>query len=402
MSTNMNQQYVTLAEELAARGVAADAIGAAVRALSIETPSWGYGNGGTRFKVFAHPAAARTVHEKIADAALVHRLTGACPSVALHIPWDMTDDWAALAKYAESEGIRLGTINPNLFQDDEYRLGSICHPDAAVRARAVAHIKECIGIAQTLGVKGVSLWIADGTNYPGQDDIRSRRQRLLDSLREAYAALTSGMEMLIEYKGFEPAFYHTDIADWGAALTTAQVLGPQAKVLVDTGHHAPGTNIEYIVAWLLSLERLGGFHFNCRKYADDDLIVGSSHPFELFSIFHELINGGQQGRAAEVAYMLDQSHNIENKIEAMILSVMNVQTAYAKALCINRAVLAEAQQNGDVLGAHRLIHEAYETDVRPLLALMREEAGLPADPFATYRAGDFAEQRTEERTGQLI
>lgn len=372
-------------------------IAEAVRALPIETPSWGYGNSGTRFKVFQHPAAAHTIQEKIADAALVNRLTGACPSVALHIPWDTTDDWNALSAFAKSEGIRLGTINPNLFQDDEYRLGSVCNPCSAVRARAVAHIKDCIEIARTLGVSTVSLWLADGTNYPGQDDIRSRRMRLLDSLREAYAALPAGMNLLIEYKGFEPAFYHTDLADWGASLTTAQELGPQAKVLVDLGHHAQGTNIEYIVAWLLSMDRLGGFHFNCRKYADDDLIVGSSHPFELFSIFHELINGGQDGRAAKVDYMLDQSHNIEDKVEAMILSVMNVQTAYAKALCVDHSALTVAQQRCDVMGAHRIIHEAFETDVRPILAAMREEAGLPADPFQAYRASGISEQHAKER-----
>jgi len=400
MSTDA--QYTALEASLHARGVCAKTIQAAVRALPIETPSWGYGNGGTRFKVFPHPAAARTVQEKIADAALVHRLTGACPSVALHIPWDLTDDWAGLASYAKAQGVTLGTINPNLFQDEAYKLGSICHPDAAVRKQATAHLLECIAIAETLGVNAVSLWLADGTNYPGQDDIRGRRHRLLDCLREAYAAMPAGMTMLIEYKLFEPAFYHTDLADWGASYTIATTLGPQATVLVDTGHHAPGTNIEYIVAWLLDMAKLGGFHFNCRKYADDDLIVASSHPFELFLIFHELINGGKEGRAAEVAYMLDQSHNIENKIEAMILSVMNVQTAYAKALCINREALAGMQQAGDVMGAHRLLHEAFETDVRPLLAAMREDAGLPADPFRAFRESGIAEKFATERSGQLV
>ncbi|MHB9024186.1 MAG: L-rhamnose isomerase [Armatimonadota bacterium] len=384
------------------QGIDPNAVRAAVRALPIETPSWGYGNAGTRFKVFRQAAAARDAREKIADAALVQRFTGACPSVALHIPWDKTDDWAGLAAYARGLGIRLGAINPNLFQDDDYRLGSVCHPDAAVRARAIAHIKECIEIAKTVGSDVVSLWLADGTNYHGQDDIRGRRHRLLDSLRDAYTALPAGMTMLVEYKLFEPAFYHTDLADWGAAYTTAVALGPQAKVLVDTGHHAPGTNIEYIVAWLLDENRLGGFHFNCRKYADDDLIVGSSHPFELFSIFHELINGGQQGRAAEVAYMLDQSHNIENKVEAAILSVMNVQTAYAKALCVNREALAKLQQAGDVLGAHRLLHEAFEMDVRPLLETMREDAGLPADPLAAFRASGLAEKLAAERGGMAV
>jgi len=220
---------------------------------------------------------------------------------------------------------------------------------------------------------------------------------MLDSLKQAYATLPAGMDLLVEYNVFEPAFYHTDIADWGASYTVCAELGPQAKVLVDTGHHAPGANIEYIVAWLLDLNRLGGFHFNCRKYADDDLIVASSHPFELFSIFHELINGGTDGQAASVAYMLDQSHNIENKIEAMLLSVMNVQTAYAKALCLDRTALAAAQQAGDVMGAHRIIHEAFETDVRPLLAVMREEHDCPADPFQAFRASGMAAKLAAER-----
>ena len=387
-----------LEQQLHDRGVSLQTIIKHVRALHIETPSWGYGNGGTRFKVFACPYAARTVEEKISDAGLVHRLTGACPSVALHIPWDEVEDWQALADYADSHGIRLGTINPNLFQENDYRLGSVCHPQATVRAKAVAHIKECIEIARQLEVQAISVWLPDGTNYPGQDDIRNRRHRMIDSLSEAYRAMPDSMQMLIEYKLFEPAFYHTDLADWGASYTTALALGPQAKVLVDTGHHAPGTNIEYIVAYLLDLERLGGFHFNCRKYADDDLIVGSSHPFELFSIFHELINGHDLERAADVAYMLDQSHNIEDKIEAMLISIMNVQTAYARALCINRTQLTEAQQAGDVLGAHRLLHEAFETDVSPLLAAMREEDGRSVDPFRAYRETGEKARLMNERT----
>ena len=398
MLQNVSAQAAALDVDLSARGINPAEVRAAVRALPVELPSWGFGNGGTRFKVFECPFAARNVREKIADAALVNRLTGACPSVALHIPWDQNDDWSGLAAFAAAQGVKLGTVNPNLFQETEYRLGSVCNPDAAIRAKAVAHMKECIAIAKEIGVNAISVWLADGTNYPGQDDIRSRRHRMIDSLADAYATMPAGMDMLIEYKLFEPAFYHTDLADWGASYTTCQALGKQAKVLVDTGHHAPGTNIEYIVAWLLDLNALGGFHFNCRKYADDDLLVGSSHPFELFSIFHELINGGTAGRAAEVAYMLDQSHNIENKIEAIIISVMNVQSAYAKALCINRAELAQMQQAGDVMGTHRLLHEAFETDVRPLLAVMREEQGLPADPFHAFREDGHKARIIAERT----
>lgn len=372
-------------------------IQAAVRALPIETPSWGYGNSGTRFNVFKHPAAARTLEEKIADAALVNQLTGACPSIALHIPWDYTDDWPALAEYSRGKGLTLGAVNANLFQEDDYKLGSLCHPDARIQQKAVAHMLECIDIARAIDSKYLSLWLPDGTNYPGQDDIRARRQRLLANLQEVYAALTPEMTLLIEYKGFEPAFYHTDLTDWGSAYAIALALGPQAKVLVDTGHHSPGTNVEYIVAQLLALDSLGGFHFNCHKYADDDLIVASSHPFELFCIFHELITGGKQGRAAEVVYMLDQSHNIEHKVEAMILSVMNVQSAYAKALCVDRAALAGAQADGDVLGAHRLLYDAYDIDVRPLLAEMRRATGLPEDPFQAFRAGGYAQQLLSTR-----
>jgi len=397
MTTPMNSSYAALEADLCEREIAVAEVRAAIRALKIETPSWGYAQAGTRFHVFPHPAAARTIREKLDDAALVHKLTGACPTVAVHIPWDKSDDWAGVAQYAAERGLTLGAVNPNLFQDDQYMLGSLCHPAAAVRKQAMDHMYECLEIAETIGAPAISLWLADGTNYPGQDSIRDRRQRLLDVLREYVAKMPDGMTLLIEYKLFEPAFYHTDLADWGAAFSMATLLGPKAKVLVDTGHHAPGTNIEYIVAWLLGLEKLGGFHFNCRNYADDDLIVGSSQPFQLFAIFHELINGGTAGRAADVAYMLDQSHSIENKIEAILQSVQNVQVAYAKALCVNRQALAVAQQAGDVLGAHRLLMAGFETDVRPLLASIRVEDGLPADPFQAFRESGAAEKLATAR-----
>ena len=299
--------------------------------LEIETPSWGYGNSGTRFHVYPWPGAARSVRERIADAALVHRLTGCCPSVALHIPWDAVDDYGELRAYAESEGVRIGAINPNLFGDDEYRLGSLCSPDEAVRAQALRHCLECVEIATEVGSSIVSLWLADGTNYPGQDDLRERHARLLDGLGRVYEALPAGMRMLVEYKFFEPGFYSTDLPDWGTAALACRRLGPQAQVLVDTGHHPQGTNIEQIVAVLLADGLLGGFHFNNRKYADDDLIVGSIDPFELFRIMREIALGG----ADDVAFMIDQSHNVEGKIDAMIQSVMNIQTAYAKALLVD-------------------------------------------------------------------
>ncbi|MBC7808641.1 MAG: L-rhamnose isomerase [Akkermansiaceae bacterium] len=369
---------------------------AAVKSLPIELPSWGFGNAGTRFGAFPEPGVARDVFEKIEDAGSVHRLTGASPTVAVHIPWDLPpagSDWSKIAAFAKDEGVAVGAINPNLFQEQEYKLGSVCHPDPKVRAKAVAHIVECAEIAGVTGSKQVSVWLADGTNYPGQDDIRARRARLKESLSAGYAALPSGVEMLIEYKLFEPAFYTTDLADWGTSLLMCQYLGPQAKVLVDTGHHGHYTNIEFIVATLLDEGRLGGFHFNDRRYADDDLIVGSANPFALFLIFHELINCHDGRTAAPVAYMLDQAHVIENKIEAMILSVLNVQTAYAKALLVDRAELKGLQEAGDVLGAHGLLRDAYETDVRPVLAELREETGRPADPLRAYRTDEIIRER---------
>jgi L-rhamnose isomerase / sugar isomerase len=366
---------------------------ARVRALEIETPSWGYGNSGTRFHVYPWPGAARDVRERIADAALVHRLTGCCPSVALHIPWDAVDDYSELRAFAEGEGVRIGAINPNLFGDDGYRLGSLCHPDAGVRERAVRHCLECVAVAAEVGSSIVSLWLPDGTNYPGQDDLRDRHARLIAGLEEVYAALPAGMRLLVEYKFFEPAFFSTDLPDWGTAALVCRRLGPQAQVLVDTGHHPPGTNIEQIVALLMAEGLLGGFHFNNRKYADDDLIVGSIDPFELFRIMREIALGEPRG----VAFMIDQSHNVEGKIDAMIQTVMNIQTAYAKALSVDEARVAAAQQDGDVLGAHRLLVEAFETDVRPLLGGLRAEQGLDPDPVEAFRAGGYAAQRAEER-----
>jgi L-rhamnose isomerase/sugar isomerase len=373
-----------------------EAVRTAVRNLPIELPSWGFGNAGTRFGVFPEPGVARDIYEKIEDAATVHRLTGATPSVALHIPWDLPPvgtNWNEIADFAKNEGVSIGAINPNLFQEQEYKFGSVTNGDANIRRKAVAHLKECAEIAGITGSKQVSVWLADGTNYPGQDDIRARRHRMIDALAEGYAALPSDVEYLIEYKMFEPGFYTTDLADWGTSLLVCQKIGDRAKVLVDTGHHAQGTNIEFIVATLLDEKRLGGFHFNDRRYADDDLIVGSANPFQLFLIFHELINGNDGKTAAPVAYMLDQAHVIEPKIEAMILSVLNVQTAYAKALLVDRAALAERQQAGDVLGANAVLRDAYETDVRPILIQAREEIGRPADPLAALKEDAIAKER---------
>jgi len=395
--------YQVLERALREHGVDVQAVRAALRAQRIETPSWGYGNSGTRFKVFAWPGAARTIWEKVQDAALVHRLTGVCPTLAVHIPWDRVEDYGRLRAEAERLGLRIGAVNPNLFQDEAYRLGSICHPDARVRRRAVEHMLDCIQVARAVGSTVLSLWFADGTNYPGQDDFRARRHRMTEALEQVYAAMPAEMRMLIEYKFFEPAFYHTDLPDWGTAYAVAVHLGPRAQVLVDTGHHAQGTNIEHVVAVLLDERRLGGFHFNNRKYADDDLIVGAINPFELFLICNELVaaaadpDPGVAAGARQVAHMLDQSHNVEGKIEAMLVSVEQVQIAYAKALIVNRAALLEAQRTGDVLGANRILTQAYQTDVRPLLQSVREEMGVPPDPVAAFREGGYAQRLAAER-----
>ena len=361
-------------------------------ALMIETPSWGYGDSGTRFATFQQPGRPRDVYERIADAAEVHRLTGTAPGVALHFPWDAVDDLAALRAYIEDRGLHVGAVNPNLFQDPDYKLGSITHPDERVRRKAVEHLLECVDIGTALGSTAQSLWFADGTNYPGQDDLRARRRRLLKSLEEVYAALPEEQELLVEYKLFEPAFYATDLADWGSALLVCQRLGERARVLVDLGHHAQGTNIELIVALLAEEGRLGGFHFNNRKYADDDLIVGSVNPFELFLIFCELAAGDEPPRLT-----IDQAHNVEPKVEAMVLSVVNLQEAYAKALLVDHGALAEAQQAGDVLAGHRILLDAFQTDVRPLCAKARAELGAPEDPIAELRESGYAARRAAER-----
>jgi L-rhamnose isomerase / sugar isomerase len=366
-----------------------------INRLHVETPSWGYGNSGTRFKVFAQPGAAQTVEERIADAGLVQKLTGICPTVALHIPWDRASDWDHLKRLASSHGVAIGAINPNLFQDDDYRLGSFCNPSAAIRRRAVEHVIECIDIARETGSTTISLWLTDGTNYPGQDDLRARGRRLRECMGEVYRALPPGLRLLVEYKFFEPGFYSTDLPDWGTALGICIELGPQAHVLVDTGHHAQGVNVEQIVAHLIERGRLGGFHFNDRNYADDDLIVGSADPFQLFLIFNEIVAADQD--AGQVAFMIDQSHNIEPKIEAMVQSVINVQVAHAKALLVDRPQLKAAQESGDVLGAQRVLTDAYETDVRPLLAAARAALGLDPDPIAALRRSGYVERVAKQR-----
>ncbi|HWG74035.1 MAG TPA: L-rhamnose isomerase [Acidimicrobiales bacterium] len=372
---------------------------AVLRQQWIETPSWAYGNSGTRFKVFAQQGVPRNAYEKIDDAAQVHRLTGVAPSVALHIPWDSVDDFADLAKHAAGAGVQIGTINANLFQDDDYKFGSVAHPDPAVRRKALAHLTECVDIMDATGSRDLKCWFADGTNYPGQDDLVARQERLAGSLSAIYGRLGDHQRLLLEYKLFEPAFYHTDVPDWGTANSHCVRLGGRAKVVVDTGHHAPGTNIEFIVAFLLATGKLGAFDFNSRFYADDDLMVGAADPFQLFRIMHEVVGGGGLDAAAGIAFMLDQCHNVEAKIPGEIRSVMNVQEATAKALLVDRDALAAAQRAGDVLAANGVMMDAYATDVRPLLAELREEMGLDPDPIAAYARSGYGERIRSERVG---
>ena len=367
--------------------------------LAIEVPSWAYGNSGTRFKVFSQPGGPRDPYEKIADAAEVNRYTGTVPTVALHIPWDKVDDYAHFAAYAKEVGIGLGTINANVFQDDDYKLGSVCNPDPRIRAKAIDHLLECVDIMDTTGVRDLKLWFADGTNYPGQDSIRERQDRLAEALRKAYDRLSGEQRLVLEYKFFEPAFYHTDVPDWGTSYMHCMQLGDRAGVVVDTGHHAPGTNIEYIVALLLRAQKLYAFDFNSRFYADDDLIVGAADPFQLFRIMHEVHVGGGFDVGTPVSYVLDQCHNIEEKIPGQIRSITNVQEQVAKAALVDLDALKAAQNSGDVLAANDVLMDAYNTDVRPLLAEWRADRGLDPNPLAAFRASGYQKKINEERVG---
>ncbi|HKT05153.1 MAG TPA: L-rhamnose isomerase [Rugosimonospora sp.] len=375
------------------------AVEAGLRSLRIELPSWAFGNSGTRFKVFAQPGVPRDPYEKLSDAAQVHRFTAAAPLVSLHIPWDKVADYGDLAKHAENLGVSIGVINSNTFQDDDYRLGSVCHADPAVRGKAVAHLLECVDIMDATGSRDLKLWFADGTNYPGQDDIRARQDRLAEALSTVYDRLGAGQRMLLEYKLFEPAFYHTDVPDWGTAYAHCLRLGDRARVVVDTGHHAPGTNIEFIVALLLRERKLGAFDFNSRFYADDDLMVGAADPFQLFRIMSEVVRGGGLDPDSGVNFMLDQCHNIEPKIPAQIRSVLNVQEATAKALLVDRAALGAAQRSGDVLAANAVLMDAYHTDVRPVLASLRASVGLDPDPVAAFARSGYLARIAAERVG---
>lgn len=397
------QEYRVWEEIQKERGINIDWVKEKIRKFKVETPSWGYGDSGTRFKVFKQPGMPRNIFEKLEDAAQVQKYTGISPTVAIHIPWDKTDDYKKVKEYVKDLNLKIGAVNPNLFQDSEYKFGSLCNVNADIRARAVEHLIECIEIARQVDSKIISLWLADGTNYPGQGDFRARKHFLEESLKRAYDALDDDMRILIEYKTFEPAFYHTDIADWGMSYAFAAKLGEKAQVLVDLGHHFQGANVEHIVAFLLDECKIGGFHFNNRKYADDDLIVGSINPYELFLIFNELVSAELDFRtsktAENIAYMIDQSHCIEPKIPAMIRSVLNVQSAFAKTLLISREKLNKAQQNNDIMQAEAAVREAYEIDVRPLLERVREEMGLNPDPMGAYMESGYEDKKLERGIG---
>jgi L-rhamnose isomerase/sugar isomerase len=371
----------------------------ALASQTIELPSWAFGNSGTRFKVFGQPGVARDPFEKLEDAAQVNRYTGVAPRVSLHIPWDLVEDYGKLAAHAADLGVQIGAINSNLFQDDDYRLGSLTHPDKRVRDKAIAHHAQCVDVMRQTGSTDLKLWLPDGTNYAGQDDLRGRQERLADSLQQIYALLDPEHRLLIEYKFYEPYFYAMDIPDWGTSLTHCLALGEQAQVVLDTGHHAPGTNIEFIVMQLLRVGRLGAFDFNSRYYGDDDLIVGSADPFQLFRIMNEIVEADALRPESGVNFMLDQCHNIEPKIPGQIRSVMNVQEATAKALLVDREALHAAQRSGDVLAAHGALTDAFSTDVRPLLAELRESKGLDPDPYAAYSRSGYQERIAGERVG---
>ncbi|MBD69082.1 L-rhamnose isomerase [Candidatus Poribacteria bacterium] len=393
-------KYDILADDLEKQGHNVDEIRNNLKKQHIETPSWGYGNSGTRFGVFHQEGAARNAAERLEDAATVHKYTGVSPTVALHIPWDQTDDWDGLQQYAAELGIGIGAINPNVFQDQIYKLGSVCNPDSSIRRTAIDHMLECVDIMNITGSQDLSLWFADGTNFPGQGDFRQRKHWMEEALKEICNTLNDNQRMLIEYKFFEPGFYHTDLTDWGTAYVMAKKLGNKAQVLIDLGHHPLGINIEFIVAYLIDENKLGGFHFNCKKFADDDLTVGSINPQELFLIYNELVAAELDPEVeTDIAYMIDQSHNLKPKVEASIQSVCNLQTAYAKALIVDRQSLAETQAAGEIIDAEQILQRAAETDVRPLLERVRLEMDLDPNPLTAYRKSGYFDRISKARVG---
>ena len=401
MADNYRAEYRLLADKLAARGVDIEKVKARVKAQAIETPSWGFADAGTRFGTYQQAGSAVTIEEKIADAAQVNKFTGVAPTVAVHVLWDFPNgvsDAQALSDYAKSLGVAIGAINPNVFQGREYAFGSITSEDPAVRKMAVDHMVYSVEIGKKLGSEVLSLWFADGTDYPGQGDFRRRKHYAEECLKTVYDAMPANMRMVIEYKPFEPAFYHTDFGDWGMSYSFAQKCGPNAHVLVDLGHHLQGQNIEHIVAFLIDIERLGGFHFNNHKYADDDLTVGSINPYELFLIYNELVKAEDApNNNPPIAYMVDQCHTTKSKMDAMIQTIIHIQTAYAKAMCIDRKKLYGAQVANDIVTAETCMQDPFNTDVQPILKVAREEMGIDPNPLEAFRASGYWEKVSSER-----
>jgi len=403
---NWEKQYEVLCDVLTDRGVDVDAVKQKIKSLVIELPSWAVGNSGTRYGVFRQPGAARAIWEKVDDCAMIQSVVGVCPVMASHVNWDKTDDgrYEPVRDYAAQKGLRIGTVHPNTFLGQEYKLGSVCNPLVEVRDHTIAHFVDCVRIAREIGSRAIGIWLADGTNYPGQDHLRSRKHRLYEGLKALYDALDPDMTLFVEYKPYEPGFYTTDLQDWGMSLAMCTRLGPRAKVLVDLGHHLLGVNVEHIVSILLDENKLGGFHLNNHKYSDDDLMAGTINPLELFLIFDQIIDAASDpatsATANSICYMLDQSHNIEGSLEGIIQSVMNTQTAHAKALLVDRQTLRQAQEAGDVILANRTLMEAYDTDVQPLLKQVRVEMGRQPDPILAFRESRYLERIASERKGE--
>lgn len=400
MDETMKRRYDLFLATADQKGLDVNAIKDALKAQRIELPSWAVGNSGTRYGTFRERGSARNIWDKIEDCAEIQRVLGICPIMATHVCWDKTDDgqYAPVRAFAAEKGMAIGTLHPNTFAGQEFIYGSICSPIESVREQTKAHLRECVDIAREMGSKRIGMWVADGTNYPGQDSLRKRKARLFEGLKALYDAMDDDMTLLLEYKPFEPFFYTTDVNDWGVSALNCRKLGDRAKVLVDLGHHLHGVNTEQIVATLLDEQLIGGFHFNNHRYADDDLITGTVQPLDMFLIYKEILEAESEGVPNDITYMLDQSHNIEPSIEGIIYSIMNIQTAYAKAHTIDRAALLEAQQNYDVIQANRVIMDAFETDVAPLIACVREEMGLDdIDPIANYRKGGYAQKIADER-----
>lgn len=398
-------QYNILVEQLSEKNIEVESIKEYLKKQVVELPSWAVGNSGTRYGTFLQSGAASNIWEKIDDCAEIQRCLGVTPTMASHVTWDKTEDgnYLPVRDYALQKGMRIGTVHPNTFSGQEFRLGSICSPIAEVRQNTKEHFRKCVDITREMGSKTIGMWLADGTNYPGQDNLRERKHRMQEGLKVLYDAMDSDMTLMLEYKPFEPFFYTTDINDWGMSLLMCQKLGSRAKVLVDLGHHVSGVNIEHIIATLLDEGRLGAFHLNNRRYADDDLIAGTVNPHELFLIFKEIVDAGHDGLNNQITYMLDQSHNIENSLEGIIYSVMNIQTAYAKALIIDRKQLAIAQEKQDIVESNRILMQAYNTDVEPLLSVVREEIGLiDIDPLRNFREHGYMNKIRSERKDGIL